>query len=296
MTRNHAALLYFDGRKEAAKKRIQKLKAASLVTDRRRPYRPSVLSLSKRGFQTLKKAGYLPDIPELIWANVQRRTRLAASALAHQLLVMDVKASLSHALARDSRHELVEFNAWPLFCQFTAIAPRGTTERNRRITIKPDGLLCVHETAANQKHIFFLEVDRSAESQDILTLHAQCYHDYFRHGGFAESCGARRDEYKKFPFRVLMVCQNAERRNNTAEKLLILAKPILRQVWLTTIDEVRTNPLAAIWVTPHAYRTATSGTEYDVTRIREQRRYRRSLEREKMIEASVVKRVLLASP
>jgi hypothetical protein len=47
MTKEHATALYFDGKGEAAKKRLQKIKAAGLITERpRRAFEPSVLSLT----------------------------------------------------------------------------------------------------------------------------------------------------------------------------------------------------------------------------------------------------------
>jgi ribosome biogenesis protein Tsr3 len=44
MTAAHIATLYFDDKKEATKKRLQKLKAAGLIRERRRrAYEPAVL-------------------------------------------------------------------------------------------------------------------------------------------------------------------------------------------------------------------------------------------------------------
>lgn len=47
MTSKHVATLYFEGRAEAAKKRLQKLKTAGFVKERpRRAYEPSLLFLT----------------------------------------------------------------------------------------------------------------------------------------------------------------------------------------------------------------------------------------------------------
>jgi hypothetical protein len=51
MTSAHAATLHFGGSKEAAKKRLQKLKAAGLVSERkRRPTEPAALFLTAKAF------------------------------------------------------------------------------------------------------------------------------------------------------------------------------------------------------------------------------------------------------
>ena len=48
LTLSHIARLYFEGREEAAKKRVQKLKSAGFITERpRRAYEPAVLYLTK---------------------------------------------------------------------------------------------------------------------------------------------------------------------------------------------------------------------------------------------------------
>jgi predicted transcriptional regulator len=60
MTTGHVAVLYFDGRKESAKKRLQKLKAAGLVGERKRHVnQPSVLFLTRTGLLLFQKHGIL---------------------------------------------------------------------------------------------------------------------------------------------------------------------------------------------------------------------------------------------
>jgi hypothetical protein len=61
----------------------------------------------------------------------------------------------------------------------------------------------------------------------------------------------------------MVIFQNAERRNNAAERLLAHQPPILSIAALTTIDQVKTNPLGPIWIRPRDYRDAISGTAYD---------------------------------
>jgi hypothetical protein len=50
MTAEHIVTIYFDGRSEAGKKRLQKLKVAGFVGERtRRAFQPSVLFLTRKG-------------------------------------------------------------------------------------------------------------------------------------------------------------------------------------------------------------------------------------------------------
>jgi hypothetical protein len=50
MTKDHVTALYFEGKGEAAKKRLQKLKAAKLISERpRRAFEPSILFLTRDG-------------------------------------------------------------------------------------------------------------------------------------------------------------------------------------------------------------------------------------------------------
>jgi len=92
---------------------------------------------------------------------------------------------------------------------------------------------------------------------------------------------------------VLFVLQSAERRNNLAEALLRNNPPILSLVWLTTLDEITRDPLAAIWIRPIDYRGALASTPHDITAPARSRKYRRSGERDSLVEERVQKRALL---
>ena len=77
-----------------------------------------------------------------------------------------------------------------------------------------------------------------------------------------------------------MVFKTSERRNNVAERLLRNNPPILTQIYLSTIDEVRSDPLAAIWVRPIDHRNAVIGTLFDSEVRRERLSYKRETARE----------------
>ena len=69
--------------------------------------------------------------------------------------------------------------------------------------------------------------------------------------------------------------------------------PILTLTWLTTLAEVTSDPLGAIWIQPKTYRDVTTGTPFDTERRAPTGLYRRQPEREAFIEAKIQKRRLL---
>jgi len=290
MTAGHAAALYFDGKSEAAKKRIQKLKSAGLINERpRRVYQPAILFLTQLAFRLLSKEGHLAEYPKLKFGSLEGRAQVSERTLKHELEVMDVKAAMVPAVNSTPGYSVTEFSTWPLLHEFRA-SPNSHTAA---IKVKPDGYIRIREENAEGvfEHNFFLEVDRSSEAQGELAAKGGCYASYYRNGGFAERCGGNRDDYKAYPFRALIVFRNAERRNNAAEALLGNDPPILSMVWLTTFTEVTTNPLGNIWVRPVDYRDALSETAFEIGNGSDQR-YKRQTAREQLVE-SVVKKVKL---
>lgn len=297
MTLSHLSALYFEGRAESAKKRVQKLKRGGVIGERpRRPYEPSVLFLTQRGFKRLASEGRLNDYPRLSAASFEKRARISELTLKHELSVMDVKVALAESLAKTENFSLVECSTWPALFQFYAAYTGQDGIRYSDVLVKPDGFIRIHENEPDgglSEHTFFLEVDRSTESQEVLAQRAACYSDYYRSGGLAVRYGYSQQDYRDFPFRVLMVFRNAERRNNAAERLLLNTPPILTQVWLTTHQEMLQQPLGAIWVRPLDYRRVTEETAYDPELRRDMGVYRRQPEREETVEAAIDKYCLL---
>jgi hypothetical protein len=296
MTLSHAAILFFDGRIPAATKRLQLLKAAGYLSDRRRRIgEPSVLTLTKKAFEELVSAGALDGYPRLTAEQFSKRSRVEESTLRHELAVMDVKVAVTQAIATsNSMYAIHQFTTWPTLSQFNAIHP----DQRQRVTVRPDGFLHAVETGtdgAMSDHRFFLELDRSTESQRLLTDKCLCYRHFYSAGGFAQRCGGQADEFRQYPFRVLLVLQTAERRNNSAERLLNCFPPIKYQAWLTTLAEVLANPLGNIWTCPNDYALATEGTDYAPHRRRDLSFYVRRPERERLVEERLTKRTLFES-
>ena len=207
---------------------------------------------------------------------------------------MDVKTAFHTAIKTAPLFTIDEFSTWPLLNEFTAFRPGHD---GAEVPVKPDGFIRIHETDVSGdkfERAFFLELDRSNEVQETLVAKAGCYLDYYRHGGFAVRNGATREDFKKFPFRVLMVLQNAERRNNTALHLLQNTPPILTMVYLSTFEEVTRDPLGAIWVRPLDYRDATDGTPFAPEKQPKTWGYQRQAAREHFVEKKVRKQRILA--
>ena len=292
MTTGHIAALFFDGKYEYAKKRLQKLKAAGFIRERKRQVnKPSVLFLTRKAFVALKNHGDLSEYPPLALTALEKRANVSDKTLRHELEVMDVKAAFHTAIAKSEKFTIGQFSTWPQLYEFNATrAGQGPD-----ILVKPDGFIHIEEKEPDGIYArdFFIEVDRSTEKQDILVDRASCYVDYYRHGGFAIRNGAARADFKDFPFRVLMVFKNAERRNNTAERLLNNNPPIRTQICLTTLAEVTADPLGSIWIEPKDYRATTDGTLFDTSQPIRKFGYRSRPEREILVESKIHKFHLL---
>lgn len=296
ITAGHIATLYFDGSREAAKKRLQKLKAAGFITERKRHINePSVLFLTRKSFALLQEKGALAGYPPLGGISFEKRVRVSERTLCHELEIMDVKAAFHSAISKSEPLTIAEFSTWPKLYEFYAAPSTQAAE----ILMQPDGFIRIHEKGDGTdkfEHTFFLEVDRSHEVQDKLAAKAACYFDYFKSGGFAVRNSATRSDFKRFPFRVLMILKTAERRNNTAERLLQNNPPILTQVYLSTFEEVTADPLGAVWIRPIDYRNATDGTPFETGKRCEKWGYKSQPAREKLVESKIKKQLLLTDP
>ena len=298
MTVGHAATLYFESNIETAKKRIQKLRRAGLIRDRaRHAHEPMALLLTKKGFHLLKRQGRLDGYPVLSDAQFDVRSHVSRLTLRHELAVVGVKVALLAALSKRTNVRVITASTWPLLSQFRTHKPHIGGYGRTSVIVKPDGYLCLHEKDADgiAEHHCFIEVDRGTESQAVLADRAACYRTYYRSGGFAESRGGGKEEFENYPFRVLAIFPTAERRNNAAERLLLVDPPIKTMVWLTTMPEILADPLGPIWIRPVDFMEAIVGSGHDVA-PRHLGRYRRQTERDAVVEGEVRKHSLLNNP
>lgn len=260
MTLKHAALLFYGGSFEAAKKRMQKLRGAGLITARpRRPQDPAIYMLGHEGFLRLRQEGMLNPAHDAAWARFQKRRRIGDLMLGHELALLDVKAAFTSALNSLTGFTLKEFSLDAdrhKFRVVTAAAGSGTQVRFQSSFAKPDGFIRIMTKETGADHFLFLEVDRGTESLGRLVQKARHYHQHYTGGGFAKRFDHKREDFRKAPFRVLFIFKTAERRDNVGRKLLSSRVPIKNQAWLTTMDEVIRGPLGAIWVRPGDYRSS----------------------------------------
>ncbi len=262
MENDHIAALYFNGNKGTEKKRRQDLQNAGYIRERpRRNTEKARYFLTTKAFLKLKEKNKLNDYPSLSPKSFEKRTGVKESTIIHEMQVMDVRAALEPAISVLPFVDKIKFETWPVLYQFMA---RPYKSYEKETIFKPDGFIRVDiKDDPNPDH-FFLEVDLSSEVQHLLGNKAVRYLDYYFSGKFARSNGS--SSIEDFPFLVLMVVQNPERRNNTAERLLTNNPPTRSQAWLTTYDEVIKDPLGSIWVVPKEYNDVIKGSIYDLDR------------------------------
>jgi hypothetical protein len=242
LSTRHVESLVFNKKREATKKRLQKLKAEDLILESRpRLYEPAILSLTKKSFKLLKDAGHLGQYPNITEAQFSRRTKVSPLTLQHELAIVDVRVALSQALKSHDRFSLEEFSTWPLLNQFK-VKQRG---KLKDTLVKPDGFIRIHEKSGTGKyeHTYFLELDRGTETLDTLLQKMACYNLYYRTGGFAVKNGARADQFKEYPFQVIFVLNSRKRIENFRKLLRELNPPIISQAILAFSDDIIEDPL-----------------------------------------------------
>src|SRR5690349_5103525 len=137
MTSSHVAILHFEARSEAAKKRLQKLKAAGLIGVRpRRPTELAVHFLTPKAITLLRTHGALDGYPQLAPLTLTKRAQVSQFTVQHELAVMDVKAAFHSTLKSVASFSIAEFCTWPLLHEFQAYPSNHST---REVLVRPDG-------------------------------------------------------------------------------------------------------------------------------------------------------------
>lgn len=273
MTREQLMHLYFGGSYDMAKKRLGKLIRYGYLLERKplaNPgvFFPSLLSLAKKGFDALRREGHALARPDISWERLVDRLDRAYSSLAHEVELIDLKVAFVRATRASATLRTEHFSTWPTLFAFET----DDIEEGRRYTLKPDAYLEVRERKDNI-HSCFLEFDRSTEAGRQLQRKAHGYNAYYTQGGFARRNGGDARTFRDYPFRVLYVVQNEERRNVLCERLAQLGRrgdgggralPLYgNQHWVTTASALRRDPLGVIWLTVGEYFRATTDTVYD---------------------------------
>lgn len=302
MTLAQISALHFDGSYEYAKKRLQQLKAAAYVSERKARSNPgryfaSMLSLARGGFAAVADEPFVRH-ERMSWDDLRGRLDFSEATLAHEIEVIDMKVAFTQAIRAVPSLVLEEFSTHPRRFQFDT----EHLERERIFTLKPDAYARVVPRGDGVERAFFFEWDRSSEARRKLGIKAWGYQRYFDSGAFAlwngvpdKRNGVPVEERDRYPLTPIFVLPNAERRNNTAEHLLQLRQPKtgkrLRRdaVLLTTHAEFLANPLGSIYLTLAGYREATAGTVYDPDRHKTTTRV---IERDRLVELRARKSAL----
>lgn len=238
MTSRHASELYFGGRSEMAKKRLQRLRDADIVASRSdRRFEKTNFFLTRRGIEILALAQMLADFPKVRGLSLARRMDVSDLTLRHELAVMDVKVSF-HRTAPMHGVEVREFGTWPARIQF----------KSERGLIKPDAFLRIRDRAGRER-TFYLELDRSTKPLGALVEQCMGYRAC-RKARVRLTTHSWDEDAREHRFTVLYVLQNEGRLENFARKLLSSLPPIRSLVWLTTMDALERDPFGAIWLRP----------------------------------------------
>jgi hypothetical protein len=248
---DHVRTLFFPDKDEMAKKRVQRLKVAGFLTERpRRIGEPSILHLTWKGYTALRKQNHVSEDSHLSPKTFTRRMAVSNLTLAHELMIGDVRTSFIVAMRESKRFERFKFDVWPRRYDFSVNRGDGN------MPVKPDGHIQFVERGDDEKepYNFFLEADTGSEKLDRVVEKCLNYREYFRSGGFAVFSGGKREQYKTFPFQVLVIVPSEKRRNNLAELLLQASPPFSTMILVTTLAECVPDPLGEIWLTPGAYK------------------------------------------
>lgn len=239
MTTEHICALYFDSHAEMAKKRLQRLTAAGLISKKHNvPFQVLTRHLTTAGLEELRRRRLThTDLSEKL---LKRRLDVSPLTLRHELAVLDVKVAF-HTAAKRRGLELLEFCTWPALNEL----PRRSRDER---AVRPDGFAIIRSAGPKgpQNFRFYVELDRSTESTRVLVRRAHRYQAASR--TLAQLAN-------RMPFRTLFVFISTQRRDAVGRIFLNARPPILTQAWLTTLSDVMTDPFAEVWVRPLDYRS-----------------------------------------
>ena len=250
MTRPQLGDLYFNGNQGSARQRIRKLKNAGYIAERpgRKPYARVPLYLTKKGYLTLRKTGLLGQYPIATWKTMRNRPYIKDTTLLHELELMDVCASFVHALQDHPEYQLEQLSTW------TSLFAFYTFRHHRRVTIRPDGFVCLMNPS-DKEIAFFIEYDRGTEQLKTLLAKVKAYYDYSRSGRYASWRKTfPGDHHHKPAFRLLFIVKSEYRRKNIA--VLLLKHGFRQLVWIAVFEDAIRDPLGPIWQRPSDYAEA----------------------------------------
>lgn len=220
LTYGQVADLWFNGSQHAARKRIQKLKNASLVSIVQPAIRNQALILLTRpGAARLRTCGFGTKVHPSAFESP------GSATLEHEIALRDLKVFWSRGQTSGDPN-LQEFNLISNDLEFT-------TQFGR---IRPDAYVRTKQNFAAQPAHFFLELDQGTEALKLLEWKIIQYWLFYREGGFASRMGLPRINYKLAPFRVILVFNNHTRLQALSKRLM--AKGFHSFVCVSTFSEM----------------------------------------------------------
>jgi hypothetical protein len=230
LTLGQVADLCFEGRREAAKKRLRKLQQGALLLRHSQGMNfPSIFMMTKQTYSLLDQNTH---------ANQRfHQTLPALTTLRHEILIRDFRA----ALFRNARSSLIEISVFTLNCRELKFQTGGSVLRS-------DGYF---EVKRNDKVLrYFLEVDLGSESHSVLLNRVQEYQTLYKSGLLAARLQAGREHFRRFPFRVLFLFLSEARLQSFLLKLYEIGCRDF--VLANTFPKVLQGPLKIFW---HAARS-----------------------------------------
>ncbi len=218
------------------------------------PFVVAILRLSPKGatfLQGEKKIPLQPSIPVL------QRTQLSETIRIHEINIRDIRAAFIGNIRTEPALILQEFQMLRPMTAFSVFC----VDHWKMETVRPDAFMVVKESRGSSRDQgFFLEIDRSTESQSHLLHLAKLYMEYFRTGGFARKRGKTPLDRSDCPVRVLIIFDSRKRMANAARKFLKGTR-VKTLIWLAAKEDVMRDPLGAIWNCPEDFGPGKERTE-----------------------------------
>lgn len=194
---NQIADLCFEGNKEAARKRLEKLTRAEALNCVAVSQFGRIFSLSRMVLVALKHFGLIRKKGAIV--------RIPVGTLEHELAIRDFRVSVLRGVSQGCA-ELKEF---------TIDSHRLSFATNASVT-RPDGFFQVKVDGRMQR--FFFEVDAGSEPLGVLLDRLKSYRSFYRSGRFARRIGESSDQFRSFPFRVIFLFKTVRRRDSALKR------------------------------------------------------------------------------
>lgn len=229
-SRTHIADRFFNGSAEASKKRLQLLIQADLISrNDKSALGRSVLRITKNGAALIARRGL---------ADSYRTQPVSRHMLRHELLLADCLSCITRSA--EAKNWFTEVSVDENQISFELDCPT----HNRRESVTPDAFVTIY---GEQTEHFFLEIDRSTETQAHLVHLAEQYRSFHRSGAFRPGPAPECDTRHRM--RVLFVMMSRKRLERTAA-LVHRFTGVRTLIWFCLAEDFVADPIDANWRCP----------------------------------------------